>query len=171
MSLWLECEIEPAAELEEQYRPLFEKTVAEVLKTEQIETPVEVSLTLTSPDEIQRLNREFRDIDRVTDVLSFPQYDYPEAGAAAEVLREASESADANPETGEVFLGDIVICLDRAKEQSDEYGHSLERELGFLTAHSMLHLLGYDHMTEDEEKIMFGKQEEVLTNLGLPRIR
>lgn len=108
-------------------------------------------------EEIHQINKQFRGIDRPTDVLSFPQLTF-----------EEGEIMDRN-ENGEVVLGDIIISLERAREQAEEYGHSLKREIAFLTAHSMLHLLGYDHMEPEEEKEMFAKQKEILELAGIPR--
>lgn len=146
------------------YADLFETVALKVLETESVTVPVEISVTVTGNDDIQELNRDYREIDRVTDVLSFPMWDYDGRGAA-----EVLSFAEADPDTHEVCLGDIVICLPRAKEQAEEYGHSLKRELAFLTAHSMLHLLGYDHMVPEEETVMFAKQEAVLSLLGINR--
>ena len=97
-----------------------------------------------------------------TDVLSFPLLEYDEEGNILD------EYMDFNPD-GEMFLGDIVISLERAAEQAEEYGHSFEREVGFLTVHSMLHLFGYDHMTPEDEEEMFGYQEDILKEMGLLR--
>ncbi len=108
------------------------------------------SIIFVEKEEIQRINREYRKIDKVTDVISFALCDDPE--------NECSEE-----------LGDIFICLERAKEQALEYGHSLEREIAFLAVHGYLHLLGYDHRNEEEEKIMFEKQEEILQKAGIGR--
>ena len=110
-----------------------------------------VCITIVSEDEIQRINREFRDIDKVTDVLSFPAWDGGEYDLT------------------DGFLGDIAICEKRAREQAAEYGHSLERELAFLTVHGMLHLLGYDHMQPEDEKVMFPMQDSILRELGIER--
>ena len=104
-------------------------------------------------EEIRNLNREYRDTDKVTDVLSFPQFDD---------LNEI-------PEFGEICLGDVVICKDRALEQAEEFGHSFEREIIYLFTHSILHLLGYDHMEEDEKKEMRQREEEVMAHLGILR--
>jgi probable rRNA maturation factor len=163
MSVWIEWEVDTPNQTAE-WEALFRKVVAQSLAEEAVTVPVEVSITVTGPQEIQELNRDYRQIDRVTDVLSFPQWDY-EGEAPQTVLEEA----ETDPDTGEVCLGDIVICLNRAKEQAEEYGHSLERELGFLAAHSMLHLLGYDHMEPEEEKRMMDKQEKILQALNLTR--
>lgn len=129
--------------------------ICDSLVSEGVSTDIQVGLTFVEKEEIQRLNREHRGIDSVTDVLSFPMYDF---NIEKPVFGK-----------GEVCLGDIVICVDRAREQSVEYGHSLERELGFLTVHSMLHLMGYDHMNEEEEKVMFDKQRNILDKAGLKR--
>lgn len=163
MSLWIEWEVE-TGERQPEWESLFNRVVVQSLKEEGIQVPVEISLTVTGAEQIREINRDYRKIDKVTDVLSFPQWDYSELDAEA-VL----EQAEADPDTGEVCLGDIVICLERAKEQAEEYGHSLERELGFLAAHSMLHLLGYDHMEPEEEKRMMDKQEKILSALNLTR--
>jgi len=112
----------------------------------------DVCVLITDAEEIQSLNRNYRKIDRVTDVLTFPAWE----GEA--ILCPKDE-----------YLGDIAICYERAEEQAEEYGHSLERELAFLAVHGALHLLGYDHMTPEDEKRMLGKQEEILTGLGLTR--
>ena len=125
-------------------------------------TKAEISLMFTDNDEIRQLNREHRNIDRATDVLSFPLLEYDEEGNVLD------EYMDFNPD-GEMFLGDIVISLERAAEQAEEYGHSFEREVGFLTVHSMLHLFGYDHMTPEDEEEMFGYQEDILNEMGLLR--
>lgn len=112
----------------------------------------DVCVLITDAEEIQSLNRTYRKIDRVTDVLTFPAWE----GEA--ILCPKDE-----------YLGDIAICFERAVEQAEEYNHSLERELAFLAVHGSLHLMGYDHMTSEDEKNMFGKQEEILLSLGLTR--
>lgn len=123
---------------------------------------IEVSVVLTDSENIRALNRDHRGIDRATDVLSFPLIEF------SEDRRAAADTVDEG-ENGEVMLGDIVISLERAAEQAEEYGHSLLREVGFLTVHSMLHLYGYDHMDEDEEREMFSLQEKILEEMGLKR--
>ena len=110
------------------------------------------SIIFVDKEEIQRINKEYRNIDRVTDVISFAYND------------DETDTAYAGDE-----IGDIFICLDRAAEQAVEYEHSLEREVGFLAVHGYLHLMGYDHMTKEEEKVMFTLQEEILEKAGLPR--
>ena len=128
----------------------------------------EVELILTDPENIRTMNREHRNIDRETDVLSFPMVDYPSPSSFD--FLETEEGDDCfNPDSGELMLGDIVIYVARARAQAEEYGHSLKREFAFLVAHSMLHLLGYDHMTPEEAAVMEAKQEEVLQRLGITR--
>ena len=112
----------------------------------------DVCVLITDAEEIQRLNGSYRNIDRVTDVLTFPAWE---------------GDAILCPPDG--YLGDIAICFERAEEQALEYGHSLERELAFLSVHGALHILGYDHMTPEDEAIMMGKQDEILIEMGYPR--
>ncbi len=111
----------------------------------------DLSIQIDTPDHIRELNRQFRNIDRVTDVLTFPAW----------------EGED--PLSGDGYLGDIMICYERASEQAIEYGHSLRRELAFLAVHGVLHLLGYDHMNEQDELIMRTKQTAILNEMGLGR--
>ena len=122
----------------------------------------EISVMFTDNEEIRTLNKLHRNIDRETDVLSFPLFEYDEEGYIIE------EEMETNPE-GDLLLGDIVISLEKAAAQAEEYGHSMEREVGFLTVHSMLHLFGYDHMTPEDETEMFGFQYEILNIMGLHR--
>ncbi len=111
----------------------------------------DLTIMIDTPERIQTLNRDFRSVDRVTDVLTFPAWE-----------GEISLSADG-------YLGDIMICYDRAKEQAADYGHSLERELSFLAVHGVLHLLGYDHMNEADERVMREKQTGILESIGVTR--
>lgn len=142
--------------------------IDKVLDLEECPYESEVSLTLTDNQEIHRLNREFRQIDRPTDVLSFPMVDFPAPADYAYLEKEGWEDCF-HPETGELLLGDIVLSVERALEQAEEYGHSLKREYAFLIAHSMLHLLGYDHMVPEEASVMEAKQEEALRQLNITR--
>ncbi len=141
---------------------LIRKAAKSTLRYMQFREDVEISVLFTDNEGIRSLNAQHRQIDRATDVLSFPMFEYDEDG---EILEEY---ADFN-EAGELCLGDIVLSLERAQEQSEEYGHSFSREVGFLTVHSMLHLLGYDHMTSEDETEMFGYQTEILEEMGLKR--
>ena len=115
--------------------------------------PVVVSVTFVEPEEIRELNGQYRGKDAVTDVLSFPQFD----------------DWDDLPEEGEIVLGDVVICMDQAARQAEEFGHSLEREVLYLFVHSIYHLLGYDHMEEHDKREMRQKEEDVMARLGLTR--
>ena len=128
-----------------------EKTIREVLKVEKIEENVEVSLLIVDRDEIHILNRDYRDVDRPTDVLSFP-------------MDEEGFDQEGNPI---ILLGDIVICLDVAKDQAEDFGHCLEREMMYLICHSTLHLLGYDHIEETDKREMREKEKEIMKNLGV----
>ena len=127
---------------------------------------IEMSLSIVTPAEIQALNKQFRGVDSVTDVLSFPTMDNTERA----VLDVNTFPQDAvNPRTGKLNIGDVIICLDRAKEQALEYGHSLKRELCFLSLHGLLHLLGYDHIEIQDEQQMNALQGEILEQMGITR--
>lgn len=126
----------------------------------------EVNILLTDDEKIHEINKENRNIDRSTDVLSFPLIDY-ESPADFDGFDDRPELF--NAETGELLLGDIVISIDHVKKQAEEYGHSLERELAFLCVHSCLHLMGYDHMVDDERIIMEEHQRNILAEAGYYR--
>ena len=143
-----------------------EDVMNEVLDQEECPYESEINLILTTDEETHRTNKEFRDIDLPTDVLSFPMVDF-EAPADYDILEE--DDSYFHPETGELMLGDIMISIPRAVEQAKEYGHSIKREYAFLIAHSMLHLLGYDHMTDEERAVMEEKQEQALVALRITR--
>jgi probable rRNA maturation factor len=131
---------------------LIRRAIGETLKYEGIESDCEVSVTFTDNEGIHAINKEYRNIDRPTDVLSFPQINYDEG----EELMEGD------------MLGDIVLSLERAREQAEEFGHSFERECAFLCAHSTLHLLGYDHELSDEDDAdMRRRQSEIMEKMGL----
>ena len=135
-------------------RRLVKAAIAATLDFEDFTADCEVSVTFTDNERIHVLNREYRNVDRPTDVLSFPLYEGEELGQAF----------------GPVALGDIVLSLEKAKAQAEEYGHSFEREVAFLTVHSTLHLLGYDHETsEEDETDMFRRQNAVMDLMGLSR--
>lgn len=138
-----------------------------VLEAEACPYQTAVNLLLTDNEGIRELNREYRGTDRETDVLSFPNLDFAEAGTF-EIPKER-EADYIDPDTGELLLGDICISVDRMREQAEEYGHSLRREFAFLVAHSMFHLCGYDHMEEADAKVMEQKQEEILGAMGITR--
>lgn len=145
---------------------LATKVIEAALDYEGCPYEVEVNLLLTMNDEIQEMNQNFRQIDRPTDVLSFPMIDYEESGNF-DFLEEVIDAF--HPESGELMLGDIVISKEKVITQAEEYGHSVEREYAFLIAHSMLHLFGYDHMEEEERVVMETKQKEILEQLQIFR--
>lgn len=149
-------------ELSEEIKKTIEACIEKSLEYEGCDFDAQVSVTICTNEQIHEINMEQRDIDAPTDVLSFPMLYFDENG---DIL-----DSDYDMDGDFVILGDIVISKDRAKEQAEEFGHSLKREFAFLTVHSMLHLLGYDHVdSEEEEKVMFGKQEEILNLLGITR--
>ncbi len=139
-------------------RRLITKAIMEALTEEKFEYPAEISVSFVDNKKIHELNREYREKDRPTDVLSFPMW-------------EKEELHDGTALDGHaVTLGDIIISAEKARAQAEEYGHSIQREIAFLSVHSTLHLLGYDHeVSEDDERYMNKKQEEVLVKIGLPR--
>ena len=145
---------------------LATKVIEAALDYEECPYEVEVNLLLTMNDEIQEMNQNFRQIDRATDVLSFPMIDYEEAGNF-EFLEDVMDAF--HPESGELMLGDIVISKEKVISQAVEYGHSVEREYAFLIAHSMLHLFGYDHMEDQERIVMEAKQKEIMEQLQILR--
>ena len=164
MRIYLENEGD--LELDLNYQEVAQRVGDAVLDYEQCPYESEVELLLTMDEEIREMNREFRDIDRATDVLSFPMIAY-ESPADFAFLEDDESCFD--PDTGELMLGNIVISKQKVVEQAEEYGHTVEREYAFLIAHSMLHLLGYDHMEEEERAVMEKKQREILDGLGITR--
>lgn len=145
-----------STEMPKGIRTLIRRCCEGALEEEGITDPAEVSLTVVDNREIRKMNSEYRQKDSVTDVLSFPMSE--------------DDNFDVDPDTNRIILGDIVISAEMAKQQAEEYGHSLEREICFLATHSMFHLLGYDHeVSKEEEKIMFEKQDRVLEKLGIDR--
>ncbi|MDE5747788.1 MAG: rRNA maturation RNase YbeY [Acetatifactor sp.] len=144
------------------------KVVAEaVLEAEGCPYQVQVNVLLTDNAGIREFNRQYRQIDRETDVLSFPNLEYETPGQFR--IPQGQEADCIDPDSGELILGDIILSVDRIAGQAEEYGHSLRRELAFLVAHSMLHLCGYDHMEPEEMAVMEQKQEQILTSLGITR--
>ena len=125
----------------------------------------EINLTIVDNDTIREINKEAREIDKATDVLSFPMLEYLNPGD----FSDKDNEINFNPESGELILGDIIISYDKVIDQSSEYGHSKKREFAFLVAHSMLHLFGFDHMTEDERLDMENRQNEILNKKGYTR--
>ena len=145
-------------------RALIRKAVSETLRGEAFPRPAEVSVSFVDNEEIHALNLEYRGKDKPTDVLSFPMWEKKE-------LDTGTAAGDIDPENDAVLLGDIVISAEKAVEQAAEYGHSPEREFAFLSVHSTLHLLGYDHVDEDEALEMEALEKEILDAYGLTGIR
>lgn len=164
INLELECEPKFSFDIEK----VANQVVEAVLDWEKCPYEAEVSVTLTTNEEIEIINREQRGINRPTDVLSFPMTQFPVPGEF-DFLEEDEMLDSFHPESGELLLGDIVISVDKVASQAEEYGHSMLREFAFLIAHSMLHLIGYDHMEAAEAEIMEKKQEEILNSIGITR--
>ena len=145
-------------------KKLLRECVSHALEAEKVDMPCLINIYTTNDRDIHEVNLEYRGIDRPTDVLSFPMLEML-PGEEYE-----PEPGDIDPESGLVMLGEMMISLERAAAQAEEYGHSYERELGFLAVHSTLHLLGYDHENGgEEERVMFARQEEILSDIGLVR--
>lgn len=165
MQLYLENETEVSLDFDTQ--EIAEAVINKVLEAEKCPYDIEVNLLITDDEGIREYNRQMRNIDKPTDVLSFPGLFFDEPSVFYIVPGEESDYM--NPETGNIILGDIIISVERLLKQAEEYGHSIKREFAFLTAHSMYHLCGYDHMTEEEAKVMEEKQETILRLLGITR--
>ena len=147
-----------AVKITPEIKKLLRRAIKTALDCEDFKKNAEVSVSFVTNEEIHNLNREYRGVDRVTYVLSFPMAEGEDGDGDIDIYSDS------------VLLGDIIISAEKAAEQAAEYGHSIERELAFLAVHSTLHLLGYDHETsEDDEKEMFEKQEEILIAAGIPR--
>ncbi|CAG7840087.1 heat-shock protein [Clostridium novyi B str. ATCC 27606] len=148
------------------------ETVKEIinytLKEEEVKVNTEVSVIFIDNNTIKEINKETRDIDKVTDVLSFPMLDYPQGKVYKDTYKDYEFDASYLDE-GELVLGDIVLSLEKAEEQSTEFGHSFLREVCYLTVHSVLHLLGYDHMEEDDKVRMRKREEEILERFSITR--
>lgn len=148
----------------------FVKNIASyILEQEGCPYDSELSLVLTDNKEIRQINLSFREIDNETDVLSFPNYAYSKPAAFDELDEYLNDYELFNPENNSLYLGDIMISDEKAKLQAKEFGHTYTREFAFLLAHSILHLIGYDHMTQKDAKIMENKQKKYLDELGLTR--
>lgn len=158
MTVTIEEEIEVPFSFD--YKSMAIEVVRTALESENFPFEAELSLFLVSPEEIKNINREYRRIDKVTDVLSFPLISYQSAGDFSHL---ENEEDNFNPDTGEALLGDIILCVDKVKEQAANYGHSEQREYSFLILHSMLHLFGYDHMEENEAAVMEERQRNILS--------
>ena len=139
---------------------IIRNVVETVLKEEKIIQNLEIYITLTNNDNIQKINAEHRNIDKPTDVLSFPMFE----------REEIQNLKEENAEAIETMLGDIIVSVEKVREQAEEYGHSFKRELAYLVTHGMLHLLGYDHMIEEEKTVMRKREEEILAILDIQRV-
>ncbi len=165
MTVWMRCDKKPGFSFH--YRVLAERVIQAALDAEGFPFEAEVSVLLTDNEKIRHINGKTRGIDAVTDVLSFPMLDF--AAPADFSFPEAEWEDFTDPDTGEIALGDIVLSVDKVKEQAQEYGHSEKREYAFLLTHSMLHLLGYDHMEEEERFLMEAHQRTILAALNIER--
>lgn len=163
----IQIEYETDKQLEIPYEHIVRDIIPAVLDYEKCPYEAEVNVLFTDNEAIREINRDYRQVDAPTDVLSFPMVEFEKESDFSHV--EESVEDCFNPETGELLLGDIVVSVEKIEEQAEKYGHSRERELAFLIAHSMLHLCGYDHMEEDERARMERRQDEILTGLGITR--
>lgn len=155
-------------EFKDELYKLIEEITEYTLREEGVKIEYEISITLVDNSEIRKLNKEFRSIDKVTDVLSFPMLSYEKG----KVFKECYSSNEFGPEDldyDKLLLGDIVLSLEKAREQGEEYNHGFLREVCYLTLHSLLHLLGYDHIDQDDKKIMRRREEEILYKFDLSR--
>ena len=144
----------------EEYKNVIEKVLSQCFKEEKLEnSKLCVTVTLTTPKTIQEINKQYRNIDRATDVLSFPMFEKD----------ELDKKIQKNDFENEDILGDIVVSVDKVKEQAIEYGHSFERELSYMIVHGFYHLMGYDHIEEEDKKIMRKKEEYILEKLNISR--
>ncbi len=162
----IQIDYETDRQLDIDYTALANKVAQQILDSENCPYEASVNLVITDNEEIKRVNAEFRNINAPTDVLSFPMIPF-ETPADYSVVEDQDEYFDLD--TDELLLGDVMISVDRVFSQAEEYGHSTEREFSFLFAHSMLHLLGYDHMEPDEAAVMEKKQAQALEVLGIRR--
>ena len=162
----IQIEYETERQLNIDYEKLASRVAAQILETEHCPYDVSVNLVITDNEEIKKVNQEFRSIGAPTDVLSFPMIPF-ETPADYSIVEDQDEYFDLDTE--ELVLGDVMISVDKVFAQAEEYGHSVEREFSFLFAHSMLHLLGYDHMEPEEAAVMERKQAQALEDLGITR--
>ena len=165
MSLFIEKETDTDFSFDEE--ALAKEVTDYAIEHEGFPFEAEINLTLTDNDGIHAINKEYRDIDAPTDVLSFPMLSYEQAGDFSALEEDYEDNF--NPDTGEIMLGDIVISVDRVREQAAAYGHSERREFAFLIVHSMLHLFGYDHMTPEDAAVMEPKQRQILEEMNISR--
>lgn len=165
MTLTVEEEVEIPFDFD--YKELAKTVIEQAMESEQFPYEAELNLMLVDNETIAQINADYRDIDRATDVLSFPMIEYETPGDFSKIEDAAEDNF--NPDTGELILGDIIISVPKVLEQAEEYGHSIKREYAFLITHSMLHLFGYDHMEPEEAAIMEHKQRKILDDLQITR--
>lgn len=165
MSLYIETETEVSFSFE--WEKLAEEVINFTIDHENFPYEAEINLTLTDNEGIHEINKTYRQIDRPTDVLSFPMLSYETAGDFLKLEDDYDDNF--NPDTGEIMLGDILISVEKVREQAESFGHSEKREFAFLIVHSMLHLFGYDHMTPEEAAVMEAKQNEILNEMNILR--
>ena len=163
----IEIEYETETQLDIPWEQIIREIIPAVLEYEECPYEAEVSVILTDNAAIQELNREYRQVDAPTDVLSFPMLSFERESDFSHV--EDCVEDCFNPETGELVLGDMILSVEKVMEQAEKYGHSRERELAFLVTHSMLHLCGYDHMEEAEREEMERRQDDILSGKGYHR--
>ncbi|WP_251861870.1 rRNA maturation RNase YbeY [Clostridium sp. Marseille-Q2269] len=154
--------------IDEEFQNKIKEIIDYALKEEKVNINYEISVVFIDNNNIKEINKDYRNIDKVTDVLSFPMLDYEE-GKVFKDLYVDYEFDESDLDEGKLVLGDIALSLERAEEQSREFGHSFLREACYLTIHSVLHLLGYDHIKEDEKVVMRQREEEILKNFNLGR--
>ena len=158
MNIYIENETDTEFDFKDPEQAIKDAVMA-VAKDKALPDSLDVNVLVVSSQKIQSINKENRDIDSATDVLSFPYYEYDEPGVFTGEIYEGEEN----------ILGDIILCAEKIISQADEYGHSQRRELSFLTVHSMLHLLGYDHIEEKERSLMEEEQRRFMQLLGISR--
>ena len=147
-------------EQNDEYEKTIRKVITECFKEEKLEnSKLYISITLTTPENIHKINKQYRNVDRKTDVLSFPMFE----------KEELEQKIAKNDFEHEDILGDVVISIEKVKEQAVEYGHSFEREFAYMLVHGFYHLMGYDHIKEDDKVLMRAKEEKVLNKLGITR--
>ena len=162
----IQINYEAERKLDIDYEKLASEVAEHILETENCPYDVSVNLVITDNEEIKNVNQQFRSIGAPTDVLSFPMIPF-ETPADYSIIEDKDEYFDLD--TDELLLGDVMISVEKVYAQAEEYGHSVEREFSFLFAHSMLHLLGYDHMEPEEAAVMEAKQAKALKELGITR--
>lgn len=165
MTIHIEKETEVSFDFDEEL--LIKEVIEATLDYEECPYETEINVVLTNNEEIKVINKEYREIDAPTDVLSFPMVEFDEPSDFHHVEEEQEDCF--HPDSGELMLGDIIVSVDKVISQAKEFGHSEKRELGFLIAHSMLHLCGYDHMEEEDREIMEERQRAILDLIHLTR--